>query len=269
MGRSGFVPALGRWRSVAFYERLMRAFSLDDLPGRIAEDIACGPGARILDLGCGPGSLERAILAREARARPIGVDPDLSMLRHAGGQTTAGAVWIAALAQRLPFADETFDAVAATLLLHHLTPDEKRRALAEARRVLRPGGGLWVTDWTAPRGAAAAGFWIVRLVDGLERTADHAAGRLDGFIEEAGFGKPEPLRRRELALGTITHYRAAKPAPQGPAGWGLPKPPTALPDPSRRTPPPRPRSAASKAPARSHAAPTEASDRGPSPASRD
>lgn len=186
----------------------MRAFSLDDLPGRIAEDLRCGPGARVLDLGCGPGTLEREILAREPRARCVGLDPDVSMLRHARSAAPEGAAWSAALAQRLPFGDEMFDAVAATLLLHHLTPEEKRQALGEARRVLRPGGGLWITDWTAPHGAAKAGFWIVRLVDGLSRTADHAAGRLDRFIAEAGFGAPRVLRRRDLALGTITHYHA-------------------------------------------------------------
>jgi len=83
--------------------------------------------------------------------------------------------------------------VLTSLLLHHLRPRAKLAALREARRVLRPGRRLHVADFGDP-GSGAGGvalralhFLFVRLLDGLEPTADHAAGRLPEILREAGF----------------------------------------------------------------------------------
>lgn len=209
-GRRSWVPALGRWRSVSFYVRMMRWFSLEDLPGWIAEDLALEPGMRVLDVGCGPGSLAQAVGSKSPAARMFGLDPDEAMLRHAQAQNNPGAGWAAGFAQALPFRDGSFDRVTMTLLLHHLLRPEKQAALAEAMRVLRPGGRLLVTDWTAPHGAAALGFLIVRTVDGFDRTADHAHGRVERLLLDAGVTDLRKLRTRELPLGTIAHFRGIK-----------------------------------------------------------
>ncbi len=208
--RRSWVPALGRWRSVSFYVRVMRWFSLEDLPAHIGEDLALEPGMRVLDVGCGPGSLVQAVLPRNSTVRMLGLDPDLEMLRHARSQTGDATRWAAGFAQALPFKDASFDRVTMTLLLHHLLRPDKQAALGEAMRVLRPGGRLLVTDWTAPHGAAALGFLIVRTVDGFDRTADHAHGRVKRLLLDAGVTDLRKLRTRELPLGTITHFRATK-----------------------------------------------------------
>jgi len=96
-------------------------------------------------------------------------------------------IGLSPLAQRLPFSDNAFDIVIATLFLHHLTHAQKIQALCEGRRVLRPGGWLHVADWNRPRrGILAMGFARVRLLDGYERTADHAAGRLGDLLAAYG-----------------------------------------------------------------------------------
>ena len=59
-------------------------------------------------------------------------------------------------AQRLPFEDETFDAVTMISMLHHV--DDRQAALAEGRRVLRPGGKLVLKGFT---GEDAASLWIL------------------------------------------------------------------------------------------------------------
>lgn len=107
---------------------------------------------RVLDVGCGLGALVREALRLQPAVRLIGLDPDQDMLRHARSQVD-GVRWAAALAQALPFSDNTLHHITTTLMLHHLTRDQKQRALAEAVRVLRPGGRLFVTDWTAPKKA--------------------------------------------------------------------------------------------------------------------
>ncbi len=98
------------------------------------------PGARtLLDLACGTG------LVTERLARPglrvLGADAAHAMLRAAAGRLPGRAV--RADARRLPFPDGSLDAVCAVWLLH-LVPFTGE-IVAEAARVLRPGGVLVVT----------------------------------------------------------------------------------------------------------------------------
>jgi len=92
-----------------------------------------------------------------------------------------------------------------------LGSSEKRLALQEARRALKPGGELHVADWVRPSSLFfALAFHLVRLVDGYGRTADHAAGRLAGLIAGAGFGEVEERWRFNAGIGTIGVFRARK-----------------------------------------------------------
>ena len=211
----GWVPALGRWRAAPIYERIMRGLSLADLPGLVAEDLELRPGMRVLDIGCGPGSLAREVLSRQPAALVFGVDADRQMLHYAKPGAGARAFWSHGFAQALPLADESFDCAAMTLLLHHLTRAQKEFALAEAMRVLRPGGRLLVTDWMAPKGGGKLGFLLVRALDGLAQTADHAHGRLERLLSAAGVEKLRKARTRNLWLGTIAHFTGTKPAGRG------------------------------------------------------
>lgn len=93
----------------------------------------------VLDLGCGSG--EFASLALEGRIE-MGVDVDARALGKAERTGRYGAVRCADAA-RLPFADEQFQTVLAVSVLEHLT--EPSLALAEALRVLRPGGRFVAT----------------------------------------------------------------------------------------------------------------------------
>src|SRR5690349_10487259 len=56
-----------------------------------------------------------------------------------------------AMAQELPFADATFDAVVTSLFFHHLRRDDKLAVGAELARVMRPGARLVIADWGRPR----------------------------------------------------------------------------------------------------------------------
>lgn len=108
----------------------------DRLTIRTLREMTRPPGGATLEIGCGDGRLT-AGLARST-LRYVAVDPDRSSLFAARGRV-AGVGFCAASGEALPFGDDAFDRVLFTLSLHH---QDSRRALAEARRVLRPGGRI-------------------------------------------------------------------------------------------------------------------------------
>lgn len=62
----------------------------------------------------------------------------------------------------------------------------------DARRVLRADGRLHIADWGRPQEPVMRGaFGVLQLMDGIEGTRDHAAGRLSAFVTAAGFPKVE------------------------------------------------------------------------------
>jgi ubiquinone/menaquinone biosynthesis C-methylase UbiE len=107
----------------------------------LREALAGAPGRELADVGGGTGNYALA-LAREGW-RPVVVDRSAQMLAHA---TEKRLTTVCADATSLPFADESFDAVMLVSMLHHV--DEPAHVLAEAKRVLRPGGRLAVMVFT-------------------------------------------------------------------------------------------------------------------------
>lgn len=122
----------------------------DDLAARITDGLRAG---RLLELACGTGVLTRRLDARLAPAvRITATDLNDAMLAHAKARLPASPrlEWQLADASTLPFPDASFDAVACQFGIMFV-PD-KLAALAEARRVLRPGGTLHFSVW-GPMGA--------------------------------------------------------------------------------------------------------------------
>ena len=102
----------------------------------LAGDVA---GRRILDAGCGSGPLSAAL--RERGAVVSGFDASAGMLELARRRLGDGAdLRVVDLGGPLPYPDDTFDDVVASLVLHYL--EDWGPALAELRRVLKPGGRL-------------------------------------------------------------------------------------------------------------------------------
>jgi SAM-dependent methyltransferase len=147
----------------------------------LAGDVA---GRRILDAGCGSGPLFAAL--RDRGAIVTGFDTSTGMLDLARRRLGDGAdLQVAGLGSPLPFPHGTFDDVIASLVLHYL--EDWGPALAELRRVLKPGGRLivsvdhpfainlmhreagrkadyfetynWTEEWTMGGQAAPMSFW--------------------------------------------------------------------------------------------------------------
>jgi demethylmenaquinone methyltransferase/2-methoxy-6-polyprenyl-1,4-benzoquinol methylase len=109
------------------------------------------PDARALDVACGTGDLSLALVAA-TRARVTGLDFCRPMLEHAARKAQDGVaarcVFIEGDALRLPFRDETFDAVSIAFGLRNLASVE--RGLSELLRVLKPGGRACILEFSKP-----------------------------------------------------------------------------------------------------------------------
>jgi SAM-dependent methyltransferase len=118
----------------------------------ILDGLALHPGEHLLEIGCGGGLLLREALAAGARA--TGLDHSEGMVELAR-EVAPEADVVLATAERLPFADDTFDAVAMSIVFFFL--DDPVLVLRECRRVLRSGARLAIYT-TAPelRGTPAA-----------------------------------------------------------------------------------------------------------------
>jgi ubiquinone/menaquinone biosynthesis C-methylase UbiE len=92
----------------------------------------------VLDAGCGQGGVARLI--RERAREVVAVDVE----RFADWNNEDGLDFQVANAEQLPFADASFDVVHSKDSLHHMESPE--RALAEYRRVLRPGGAALIVE---------------------------------------------------------------------------------------------------------------------------
>lgn len=165
------------------------------------EWLSIAAGGIALDVGSGPGNVT-ASLARAAApgGLALGVDISEPMLARAVKAEAGAAVgFLRADAQRLPFRDDTFDAVTSLAVLQ-LIPDPST-VLSEITRVLRPGGRVAVMVPTAGRGGAL--LRRLPVAGGVHFFAEDEIG--DAF-EELGL-----TGVRTKMLGNIQWVRARKP----------------------------------------------------------
>jgi demethylmenaquinone methyltransferase/2-methoxy-6-polyprenyl-1,4-benzoquinol methylase len=191
--------------------RVMTA-GLDVRWRRLAATAAVRAGDRVLDAACGTGDL--AIADRKAGAAKVtGLDFSERMLERAR-RKDARVDWVRGDMLALPFADGTFDAATVGFGVRNVA--DLPLALAELRRVLRPGGRLAILEITQPRGALKPFFslWFDRVVPLLGKVLPGGsaytylpasvkrfppAEGLAGLMRESGFGEV----RFRLMAGTI------------------------------------------------------------------
>jgi ubiquinone/menaquinone biosynthesis C-methylase UbiE len=217
--QQSFVPAAGRHGLTALYDPIVAATMRErTFRSRLLAQVAAGAPGAVLEIGCGTGSLTVALAQALPSASIIGLDPDPDALARARAKDTAERIeWREGTAVELALADRSVDRVVASLLLHHLTDEEKLRALHEARRVLRSAGSLHVADWGAPQDPLMhAAFFALRAIDGFERTRAHLRGELGSLIERAGFRQPHRHDRLRTGWGTL-ELLSASPTPDPPA----------------------------------------------------
>jgi SAM-dependent methyltransferase len=121
----------------------------------LLDAVAATPGTQLIDVACGPGYVAAAAAARGASA--TGIDFSSAMVAEARRRWPA-LTFREGDAEALPFEASSLDAVVMNFgLLHLAKPDV---ALAEAFRVLRPGGRYAFTVWAAPERTVGFGMTL-------------------------------------------------------------------------------------------------------------
>jgi SAM-dependent methyltransferase len=124
--------AVWGWKTPAGQIRAARRSRL------IAEGAGLGPGVRALEIGCGTGNFTEAFARTGATLVAIDISPELLTRAHSRGFDVNQVRLVCGRFEDLP-ADDRFDAVIGSSVLHHL---ELEPALRTMRRLLKPGGVL-------------------------------------------------------------------------------------------------------------------------------
>lgn len=171
LGRSRFSNAFTYGRS-----------KIDALVGELFA--ALTKGAKVLDVGCGTGEhLHRAV---DMGLQAFGLEPAPAMLEVARRNVPKADIK-QGVATELPYADASFDLVIMVEVLRYLDRPDTEQALREARRVLKPGGQLFVTlvnRW------ALDGFYFLQRARALVR-----AKQFDAVNPYCLFHTPRSARR--------------------------------------------------------------------------
>lgn len=163
-----------------------------------------------LDVCCGTGSQLRGHVpvVRVPDLGVCGLDKNLGLVRYAAARAS-GIPFVCGDAGRLPFKDGAFRMVTVSFGLHDKSPDARSAMMAEARRVLAPGGRFIAVDFENPWSAKSrAGALAVRAVERLAGGEHYRNGRnflkrggLRAFLRENGFVETE---RHEIEVGSIS-----------------------------------------------------------------
>ena len=126
------------------YDRINKILSFGQDNAWRATIIERLPMGRILDIGAGTGAANRLFGDREI----VAIDPSEPMLAH-----NTAPEKVVGVGEELPFDDASFDAVFSAFVVRNL--DSLELTLAEAHRVLKPGGKAGIVDLGRPRNAVA------------------------------------------------------------------------------------------------------------------
>lgn len=207
------------------YDRTNDVLSLgqDRLWRRAVEHaVAAQPDERVLDLAAGTGTSSERF--HTAGAVVVPCDFSLGML-HEGRRRRAHLPFVAGDATRLPFADDSFDAVTISFGLRNV--HDPGAALTEMLRVTRPGGRLVVCEFSHPTWSAFRTVYLGYLMRAIPAIARRVASNPDAYVYLAESIPEWPDQRglaaaitaagwadvewRDLTGGVVAIHRAVHP----------------------------------------------------------
>lgn len=214
-----YIPALRFHALTPLYDITMRILLREKrFRSLILQHADLIPGQRILDFGCGTGTLTLMLKQACPKATVVGLDIDRHVLSIAQAKANSNDLDIsfnlgsvADPPHTMEIAPESFDWIISSLVFHHLSNENKYRALDAAHTLLKPGGRLLIADWGKPANIMMrTAFLSVQLLDGFTTTAANVRGHLPEMIREAGFDDVTVGPRLNTVLGSLVLNQARK-----------------------------------------------------------
>jgi len=209
---SKYIHALNVKALTQFYDPLLKwVMKEENFKQCLIEQATIQSGYHVLDLGCGTGTLTIMVRQAVSNAEVIGLDGDndvLAIARAKAGQERAEIRFDFGLASELPYEDETFDRVLSSLVIHHLSTSDKKKAFSEVFRVLKHGSEFHIVDFGKPK--TAYGWIVSRIISHMERADDNVKGLVPEFLEQAGFVEVKETVSFTTLFGSLTMLAAYK-----------------------------------------------------------
>lgn len=215
MEKTSYIPALRFKGLTPVYDLVLKWIMREEtFKKRLISQSGFNGEYRVLDLGCGTGTLTILVKQLYPQVDLIGLDGDsqvLDIARSKANSRNISIQWDLGMAYDLPFEDNSFDRVLSSLMIHHLTTENKRLAFKEVFRVLKPNGEFHLADFGTPHNPLMN--FVTLYMSKLEETADNFRGHLPSMMREAGFPIIEEREHFSTAFGPLTLYSARKPSP--------------------------------------------------------
>lgn len=212
MATNNYIPALKFHWLTKIYDWLISTF-MPEHQFKIAliNNAAIQNDFNVLDFGIGTATLSIMAIKNNSQANYQGIDIDEKILAIAKQKIEINKLPIKLIKYNggvLPFANATIDRIISSLVIHHLTDEQKVEAFKEFKRILKPNGELHIADWGKPSNLLMRlCFHLVQFLDGYETTSSNVEGRLPSLIKSAAFSQVAITHNFNTVLGTIQIFK--------------------------------------------------------------
>lgn len=212
-----YIPALGYDQLTALYDKVIKwTMPEKKFRAKVISYLSPLPNEKIMEFGFGTAQNLIGALKTEIQAFYYGLDVDPKVEKIAKDKLQKlGFLKKVQLdlysGKKFPYPDNSFDKVFSCLVFHQLKTDEKKAALKEIYRVLKPSGQILICDWGAPNNLfCSLGFYLVQILDGFETTSDNRKGLIPHFLKEVNFSNIQKIDYVNTKIGTLSYTIGTK-----------------------------------------------------------
>ena len=207
-----FIPALRFRLLTPIYDTFLRVMMKEtQLKSQLIRQLNPTDNEKILDFGCGTGTLMLMIKKTRPGCAVFGIDIDSQVLEIAEKKSYREGMDIHLIKYdgiSLPFANESFDKVVTSFVLHHLSTEEKFKIFKEIYRVLKKSGELHILDFGIQRTLYTR--LLTSVTKRLEPIEDNISGKIPEYLILSGFEGVQELHSENTFVGTVSFYRSKK-----------------------------------------------------------